>query len=173
MERVRPSLLSTVSAVLLVSSIANAGAQGRPDLSVPQAAAVTRAVQDFMAAVARDVTAEGPRAWRKYLSQKRAFLMVSNGQLVFESGEAAQQGIGALEQTIEHIELQWGQGLHVDPLTETLAEVGVPFHEILVQKTGQRVSVDGYFTGLAEHSDIGWQFRSAHWSAPSATTAPK
>jgi hypothetical protein len=167
------SFISAAAAILLVGSIANAGDHERANLSIPQAASVTRAVQDFTVAVAKDVTAEGPRAWRKYLSQEHAFLMASNGQLVFESGEAAQQGIAALEQTIERIELQWGQGLHVDPLTETLAEVGVPFHEILVQKTGQRVSVDGYFTGLAEHSDLGWQFRSAHWSVPPAATAPK
>jgi len=173
MERIYLSLVSTVTTVLLVVAIANAGDQGRPDLSISEAATVTRMVQDFMAAVARDVTAEGPRAWRKYLSQQHAFIMASNGQLVFESGEAAQKGIGTLEQTIEHIELHWGQSLHIDPLTDTLAEVGVPFHEILVQKTGQRVSVDGYFTGLAEHSDMGWQFRSAHWSVPPATTAPK
>src|SRR5262249_6983983 len=156
-----------------VVSIANAGQQERPGLSVPEKAAVTRMVQEFMAAVARDVTAEGPHAWRKYLSQQHDFIMASNGQLVFESGEAAQKGIGELEQTIDHIELHWGQNLHIDPLTNTLAEVGVPFHEILLQKTGQRVSVDGYFTGLAEHSDPGWQFRSAHWSVPGASTIPK
>jgi hypothetical protein len=99
--------------------------------------------------------------------------MASNGQLVFESGEAAQQGIGALEWSIEHITLQWGQNLHVDPLSDTLAQVGVPFHETLVEKTGKRVSVDGYFTGLAEHNDAGWQFRIAHWSVPPAMTVPK
>ena len=173
MERIYLSLVSTVTTVLLVASIANAGDQGRPDLSISEAAAVTRVVQEFMAAVARDVTAEGPRAWRKYLSQQHAFIMASNGQLVFESGEAAQKGIGTLEQTIEHIELHLGQSLHIDPLTDRLADIGVPFHEILVQKTGQRMSVDGYFRGLAEHSDMGWQFRSAHWSVPAATTTPK
>jgi len=173
MERIYLSLVSTVTTVLLVVSIAIAGDQGRSNLSISEAATVTRAVQEFMAAVARDVTAEGPRAWRKYLSKQPAFIMASNGQLVFESGEAAQKGIGSLEQTIEDIKLHWGQGLHIDPLTDTLAEVGVPFHETLVQKAGQRVSVDGYFTGLAERSDIGWQFRSAHWSVPAATTTPK
>jgi hypothetical protein len=99
--------------------------------------------------------------------------MASNSQLVFESGAAAHEGIGALEQSIEHISLQWGQGLHVDRLRETLAQVGVPFHETLVEKTGKRVSVEGYFTGLAEHTDAGWQFRSAHWSVPPATTVSK
>jgi len=99
--------------------------------------------------------------------------MASNGQLVFESGEAAHQGIGALEQSIDHISLQWGQSLHVDPLSDTLAQVGVPFHETLVEKTGKRVSVDGYFTGLAERNGAGRQFGSAHWSVPPTTKIPK
>jgi hypothetical protein len=161
------------AAVFLVSSILNASDQNAHHSSISEAASVTRAVQEFMGAVARDVTAQGPHAWRKYLSHEHAFFMASNGQLVFESGEAAQQGIGALEQSIEHITLQWGQGLHVDPLSDTLAQVGVPFHETLVEKTGTRVSIDGYFTGLAEHNDAGWQFRSAHWSVPPATTRSK
>jgi hypothetical protein len=162
-----------VATVFLMSSILNAGDNNGGHSSISEAAPVTHAVQKFMAAVARDVTAQGPQAWHKYLSHEHAFFMASNGQLVFESGEAAQQGIGALEQSIEHITLQWGQGLHVDPLSDSLAQVAVPFHETLVEKTGTRVSVDGYFTGLAEHNDTGWQFRSAHWSVPPATTVPK
>ena len=110
---------------------------------------------------------------RKYLSHKHVFFMASNGKLVFKSGEEAERGIGSLEQNIEHIFLQWGSILHVDPLSDTLAQVGVPFHETLVEKTGKQVFVDGYFTGLAEHSDAGWQLRSAHWSVPPHTTAPK
>ena len=164
---------ANLAAVFLLCSILNAGDHNGDHTSISEATSVTRAVQEFMAAVARDVTAQGPRAWRKYLSHEHAFFMASNGLLVFESGEAAQQGIGALEQSIEHITLQWGQGLHVDPLSDTLAQVGVPFHETLVEKTGTRMSVDGYFTGLAERNDAGWQFRSAHWSVPPATTVPK
>jgi len=167
------SLTTNIAAVFLMSSTLNAGDHDEPGSAVSQAASVTRAVQEFMAAVARDVTAQGPHAWRKCLSQKHGFFMASNGQLVFESGEAAQQGIGALEQTIERISLQWGQSLHVDPLNDTLAQVGVPFHETLVEKTGKQLSVDGYFTGLAEHNEAGWQFRSAHWSVPPGTTVPK
>jgi hypothetical protein len=173
MKSLHFSLTANVAAVFLLSSMLNAGDQNGRRSSISEAASLTRAVQEFMAAVARDVTAQGPHAWRKYLSHEHAFFMASNGELVFESGEAAQQGIGALEQSIEHISLQWGQGLHVDPLSDTLAQVGVPFHETLVEKTGKQVSVDGYFTGLAEHTDAGWQFRSAHWSVPPATTVPK
>ena len=166
-------LIANVAAVLLMRSIVTAGEHNGRDGSISGAASVTRAVQELMAAVARDVTTQGPRAWRKYLSHEHAFFMASNGALVFESGEAAQQGVGALEQSIERISLQWGQDLHVDPLSDTLAQVGVPFHETLVEKTGKQVSVDGYFTALAEHTDAGWQFRSAHWSVPPATTAHK
>jgi hypothetical protein len=166
-------LTANVVAVLLTSSVLDAGDQNARRSSISDATSLSRAVQEFMAAVARDVTAQGPHAWRKYLSHEHAFFMASNGALVFESGEAAQQGIGALEQSIERISLQWGQNLHVDPLSDSLAQVGAPFHETLVEKTGKQVSVDGYFTGLAEHTDAGWQFRSAHWSVPPATTVPK
>jgi len=170
MKSIRFSLVARVAAVSLMGSTLNAGDQSDRSSSIPEVAAVNHAVQEFMAAVARDVSAQGPRAWRKYLSQEHAFFMASNGQLVFESGEAAEQGIRALEKSIDHISLQWGQNLHVDPLSETLAQVGVPFHETLVEKTGKQVSVDGYFTGLAQHSNAGWQFRNAHWSVPPATT---
>ena len=166
-------LAANLTAVFLMSSILNAGDDNGHRSPISEPASVTRAVQEFMAAVARDVTAQGPHAWRKYLSHEHAFFMASNGELVFESGEAAQQGIGALEQSIERISLQWGQRLQVDPLSDTLAQVGVPFHETLVEKTGKQVSVDGYFTGLAEHTDAGWHFRSAHWSVPPTTTVPK
>ena len=166
-------LAANLTAVFLMSSILNAGDHNGHRFSISEPAYVTRAVQEFMRGVARHVTAQGPHAWRKYLSREHAFFMASNGQLVFESGEAAQQGIHTLEQSIDHITLQWGQNLHVDPLSDTLAQVGVPFHETLVEKTGKQVSVDGYFTGLAEHDDTGWQFRSAHWSVPPATTGPK
>jgi hypothetical protein len=166
-------LAANLTAIFLMSSILNAGDHNGHRSSISETASVTRAVQEFIAAVARDVTAQGPHAWRKYLSHEHAFFMAWNGRLVFESGEAAQQGIGALEKSIQHIALQWGQGLHVDPLSDTLAQVGVPFHETLVEKAGTRVSVDGYFTGLAQHNEAGWQFRSAHWSAPPATTIPK
>jgi hypothetical protein len=173
MKSPRFFLTANVVAVFLMSSMLNAGEPNGRRSSISEAGSLTRAVQEFMAAVARDVTAQGPRAWRKYLSHEHAFFMASNGALVFESGEAAQQGIGALEQSIERISLQWGQSLHVDPVTDSLAQVGVPFHETLVEKTGKQISVDGYFTGLAEHTDAGWQFRSAHWSVPPGTTVPK
>jgi len=173
MKSLHFSFTANIAAIFLMCPILNAGDQNGRRSSTSDAAAVTRSVQEFMSAVARDVTALGPHAWRKYLSHEHAFFMASNGQLVFESGEAAQQGIHTLEQSIDHITLQWGQNLHVDPLSDTLAQVGVPFHETLVEKTGKQLSVDGYFTGLAEHGDAGWQFRSAHWSVPPATTAPK
>lgn len=173
MKSIRFFLVAKVAVLFLMGSTLNAGDQSARGSSISDAAAVTRAVQEFMAAVARDISAQGPHAWLKYFSQERAFFMASNGQLVFESGEAAEQGIRALEQTIEHISLQWGQNLHVDPLNDSLAQVGVPFHETLLEKTGKQISVDGYFTGLAERNSIGWHFRNAHWSVPPTTAAQR
>src|SRR5215469_3741289 len=102
-------LAANLTAIFMMSSILNAGDHNGHRSSISEPASVTRAVQEFMAAVARDVTAEGPHAWRKYLSHEHAFFMASNGELVFETGEAAQKGIGVLEQSIERISLQWGQ----------------------------------------------------------------
>jgi hypothetical protein len=164
---------SILIVVLFVASNLNAGDNKRVDIADSDSAAVDHSVQDFMDAVARDITAKGPRAWRDYLSASPAFLMASNGELVFANGDAAQKGIAALEQTIQRIELQWGHELHIDVLAENLAAIGVPFHELLVQKTGQRTSVDGYFTALAQRSDHGWQFRNAHWSVPPSAPLPK
>ena len=170
MKRMHSTLLYAVALGLLLSTMAAAADPGQA-LSAERGAAVIQDVQTFMGAVAHDLTAQGPHAWRKYLSHGQAFFMAANGKLVFETGEAAWQGVGALEQTIQRLELVWGKDLHVDPLTPTLAEVGVPFHETLVDKAGHSVSIDGYFTGLAEHGDTGWQFRHAHWSVPPYTAA--
>lgn len=138
MRSMRFSIVANVVALFLMGSTLNAGDQSGRGSSTLEVEAVTRAVQEFMAAVAKDVSAEGPHAWHKYLSQENAFFMASNGQLVFESGEAAEQGIRALEQRIDHISLQWGQNFHIDPLSDTLAQVGVPFHETLVEKRGNK-----------------------------------
>jgi len=105
MKSLHFSLVANVAAVFVMGSILDADNQSGRGSSISEAASVTRAIQDFMAVVARDVTPQGSHAWRKYLSHQHSFVMASNGQLVFESGEAAQQGIGTLEQSIEHISL--------------------------------------------------------------------
>jgi hypothetical protein len=100
------SLTANVAGVFPMSSKLTAGDHNERDFSVSEAASATRAVQEFMG---QSLGTSPRRATRlAQLSQEHAFFIASDGHLVFESGEAAQQGLGALEQSIERIALQWG-----------------------------------------------------------------
>jgi hypothetical protein len=135
-------------------------------LDPASAAQVTNGVREMMGSVARDVTAQGPSAWRRYFADDPSFFMASEGRLVFATPEAARKGIEELEHSIARIELRWGDDLRVEPLTPALAFVAVPWHEVRLDAAGQSVSESGYFTGLVEYGANGWQFRNAHWSVP-------
>lgn len=130
----------------------------------PAAPALTDSVGAFMEAVARDVTRDGPAAWRRHFADDAAFFMASEGRLIFPSGEAARRGIDELVRVIAHIELRWGADVRVDPLAAGLAVVAASYTEARVDRAGRRVDEAGYFTGLAEHRPEGWRFRDAHWS---------
>jgi hypothetical protein len=56
MKSMHFSLPANVAAVFLISSMLNAGDHNGPGFSISEAASVTRAVHEFMAAVASDVT---------------------------------------------------------------------------------------------------------------------
>lgn len=126
--------------------------------------AVEGSVRSFVSNVARDVTQEGPAAWRKEFADSPSFFMASEGRLVFPNRQAAAQAIDELTRTIKHIELSWADDLRIDPLTEDLALVASSYREIRVDSEGHRVDESGFFTGLAEQRNGQWQFRNAHWS---------
>ena len=132
-------------------------------------AAVREGVRAFMQRVAVDVTRDGPLAWCKYLDESPVFFMAVNGQMAFPNGAAAQEGTQKFAQTINHIQLKWGDDLRVDPLTAELAVVAVSWSEVQSDTEGHRVDEAGYFTGLAEYREEHWQLRDAHWSAPVPT----
>ena len=137
--------------------------------SVPRSAAagaanVADSVRSFMQTVAREVTRDGPAAWRRQFADDTAFFMASEGRLVFSSAATAGKGIDALTHVIAHIELRWGADVRVDPLGPGLAMVGASYTEMRADTAGHRVDEVGYFTGLAEHRAEGWRFRDAHWS---------
>ncbi len=134
--------------------------------SAARKAAVEQDVRRFVSGVAQDVTQEGPAAWEKHFADSPAFFMASEGKLVFPNRQAATQAIGELTRTIQHIELNWGEDLRVDPLTAELAQVASSYHEVRVDKEGHQVEERGFFTGLAERRNDRWQFRNAHWSVP-------
>ena len=126
--------------------------------------AVEQEVRQFVGAVSRDITQQGPAAWEKHFAESPAFFMASEGKLVFPNRQAATQAIGELSHTIQHIELTWEDYLRVDALTPEFAVVASSWHEVQVDKEGRQTIESGYFTGLAERHDGQWKFRNAHWS---------
>jgi len=137
---------------------------GPTRLTAASKAAVEQEVHQFCAAVARDVTQQGPPAWEKYLADDPAFFLADQGKLVFPSRQAATQGIHEFAHTIQHIQLNWGDDLRVDPLAPEFAVVASSWHEVWSDNEGRQTTEGGFFTGLAERRKGQWQFRNAHWS---------
>jgi hypothetical protein len=143
---------------------AGAAADAQP-ITAAEAAKVDGAVRGFMATIARDVTHDGPSAWRKHFADSPAFFMVNDGQMAFPNSAVATKGTEAFAATIRSIRLEWGSDLRVDPLTPRFAVVAASFFEDQEQLTGKHVEERGYFTGIAELREGRWQLRDAHWSS--------
>lgn len=168
MMRFRLWLLLIFSAALLQCQ----GCRHSDRLPQEERAAVEASVRQFTAAVAHDVSAEGPTAWSKYFSDSPDFFMAVNGKLAFPSGQAAAQEIPKIAGQIKHIGLQWGDDLRLDALTRSLCMVAGSYREEIELTNGAHLTENGYFTGLAEKRNGQWQFRNAHWSQPMATAVP-
>ena len=155
---------------LVVLSLGRAGGQAaargsaRP-ITAAEAANVDEGVRSFMATIARDVTRDGPTAWRKHFADSPAFFMVNDGQMAFPHSADATKGIQDFAATIRSIRLEWGSELRVDPLTPNFAVVAASYLEKQDFLSGKSVGVHGYFTGIAELRDGRWQLRDAHWSS--------
>jgi hypothetical protein len=90
--------------------------------------------------------------------------MASEGQLVFPNNDSATNIIkNTLIKSISKIELRWNN-IHIDPLTSRLAGISATFHEDIPDYAGKKITEDGYFTGIAEQTSLGWKLRNAHWS---------
>ena len=134
-------------------------------LSARRESAIVVDARAFAFDVARDVTAEGPAAWRKHFSDRPAFFMAADGNLQFPDSASATVGIQALTRTIRHIELKWTEDPRVDALGPNMAMIAAPYHENITTSSGTRVESAGFFTGVAEFRDGRWQFRDVHWSS--------
>ncbi|OCX50910.1 hypothetical protein BEL04_19500 [Mucilaginibacter sp. PPCGB 2223] len=133
-------------------------------LVAEQQAKVRTEVQQFADSIATGITKNGPMAWLKYFGDSPGFFMASDGQLVFRDRLAAEQFItGTLVKTISRIDLQWNN-IRVDPLSPDIAVIAAGFHEDLTDNKGKLTGYGGYFTGVAQKTDKGWQLRDAHWS---------
>jgi len=155
-------LAATLAGCVLCAAGANPSHSVTPD----GATSVDQAVRAFMQTVSHSVTQDGPMAWIKYFDASPAFFMAVNGQMAFPNPAAAQEGTRQFAQTIRHIELNWGDDLRIDALTNDLAVVAVSWREVQLDTAGHSITETGYFTGLAEYREGRWQFRDAHWSSP-------
>lgn len=134
-------------------------------LSARRESAIDVDARAFAFDVARDVTSQGPSAWRKHFSDSPAFFMAADGNLQFPDSASASAGIDALTKTIQHIDLTWSDDLRVDALSPNMALIASPYHEVITTSSGTRVDTAGFFTGVAEFRDGHWRFRNAHWSS--------
>jgi len=146
---------------------------GAAQFTAARKAAVEQEVRQFVAAVSRDITQQGPTAWEKHFADDPAFFMADEGKLVCPNRQAATQAISEFARAIQHIELTWGDDLRVDPLTPEFALVASTWQEVTVDKAGHQVTDRGFFTGLAERRNGQWQFRNAHWSVAAPAPRPK
>jgi len=128
------------------------------------AVSIVDSVRDFMHAVARDITADGPAAWRRAFSDSAYFYMASEGQVVIGSPEEAHRTIDQLTHLITHITLTWADSIRIDPLGPGLAAVGAEYREVRADSAGHTLDERGFFTAVAQHEPGGWRFRNAHWS---------
>jgi hypothetical protein len=156
--------------VIVVSSLGRADGQAASGntaqpVTDAQAARVDQSVRSFMAGIARDVTREGPVAWRKHFADSPVFFMVNDGQMAFAHSTDATKGIHDFATKIRSIHLEWGSDLRVDPLTQGFAVVAASFSEEQNFLDGRSVQERGYFTGVAQMRDGRWQLRDAHWSS--------
>ena len=154
--------------ITLLALLAAACCQGQNGAAamLPAQIAETESVRALMKAVAHDVTKDGPTAWLKYFDEGPAFFMAVNGAMAFPNGSIARDGTQKFAGTIQHIELNWGDDVRVDPLGKGLAVVGTTWREVQIDKAGHRAEESGYFTAVVERRNNRWMFRDAHWSSP-------
>lgn len=160
--------------ISILALVASSGCRTRGDsiegagLTSAQRQAIEESVRRFVLDVARDVSQEGPTAWRKHFADSPTFFMGVDGQLAFADSKSAREGIQSFARTIQHIELRWGNEVRVDPLTAEFAVVATPWVEVQTDLKGQQATTRGFFTAIAQNRDGRWEFRDAHWSEPVA-----
>ena len=163
--RIPLAMVILLGAVIALLGLAGCGLGiDVPALPAARKVAIEQDVRQFLAAVSRDITQQGPAAWEKHFEDSPAFFMASEGKLVFPNRQAASQAIGELTRSIGHIELTWGDDLRVDPLTPEFAMVASSWREVQADKEGHQTTEGGFFTGLVERRNGQWQLRNAHWS---------
>jgi hypothetical protein len=150
--------------LLILTIVGSTGC--RSHFTPERAAKVEDSVRAYMRTVAQDVTKDGPTAWRKHFADSPGFFVAVNGQMAIPTRAAAMATIQDRAHSLKRIDLQWGQDLRVDPLTQDLAVIATSYREVRVSMSGDTVDENGFFTAVVEHHDENWRIRDAHWSVP-------
>jgi hypothetical protein len=134
-------------------------------ISAAERAVVRDSMISMYSNIARDVSSKGPAAWVNYFEDTPDFFMANDGQLVFRDYQSAKSFIlNTVVKMIPHITLRWSH-LRIEPLNARLASLGADFHEDQVLSNGKKLSINGYFTGIAHYDGRAWKLRNCHWSA--------
>ena len=150
--------------IFLLSCILNSCNNTRKPLTEKEFTDVQDSVRVLTTLIARDVSSEGPAAWLRYFENSPGFFMASDGQLVFPNNDSATSFIkNKLIKSMDKIVLTWND-MRIDPLTSKLACIASAYHEEITYVDGKKMPANGYFTGIAEQTPLGWQLRNAHWS---------
>jgi hypothetical protein len=150
--------------LLLAISMIVSCKHNRTGLSTAESKLVKDSISQMAANIATDISKNGPRAWLNYFEDTPDFFMANEGQLVFHDYQSAKTFIlNTLVKNIAGIKLRW-DNIRIDPLAPVLASIGADFHEDQVNSVGNKVSYDGYFTGIAHYDGHSWKLRNSHWS---------
>jgi hypothetical protein len=151
-------------ALLLAASIFSSCKSDKSQSATAESSIVTDSVFRMTANIAADVSNIGPQAWLRHFENTPGFFMANEGELAFHDYPSAKTSIlTVVVKKISRVKLKWSN-VRVDSLTGSLAAIGADFHEDQVLANKQRLSIDGYFTGVAHFDGHSWKLRNSHWS---------
>jgi hypothetical protein len=150
--------------LFLVLSLLFSCGHRRGPLTETDSAVIRDSVLHLMTGIGRDLSANGPAVWLNYFDDAPGFFMASDGDLDFPDYNAAKHFIlDTLTKNISGIALNWS-AVRVDPLSRHSAAIVAGFHEVLTSTSGEKIPVEGCFSGTAVLTAHGWKLRNLHWS---------
>ncbi|MGD8869846.1 MAG: nuclear transport factor 2 family protein [Gemmatimonadales bacterium] len=153
-----------ISLAILLPAIACAPDR-TPDLDAAHALALRDSVMEVARQISADLAADGPIAWLRYFETGPAFLMATDGRIVFPSSDSARVFVEYLSRHLSAVDLDW-LDLRVEPLAPGVAALAASYRETITYTAGNDTTFGGYVTGVARHTEGGWRLQHLHWSSP-------
>jgi hypothetical protein len=158
-------LTSTYFVLISISFCFLSSCNNRTEFTLKERSLVQDNVQLMVESIAKNISNEGPVVWLRYFENTPDFFMASDGLLVFPDIDTATDFLNnKLIKMMPEIQLSWSN-IRIDPLTTTLANISAVYHEDITDSTGKMTPHDGFFTGIAHKTSLGWKLRNAHWSS--------